>query len=392
MNTAMSPGMNPGMKSESSFAAALAALPLLGPHRLLKLLSCHVPSEAWAVLRGNHRAHPSVEGLFSREFLGPKLRERATDTHLQAVHEQCIKSDVSVTFIGDSEYPVILAVDVAPPAVLFWRGDLSALTQRRVGIIGTRAATAAGRYMASQLAHDLTSEGIAVVSGLARGIDAWAHRGAMNATRLAGSNLPTIGRPVAVVASGLDVVYPRENAQLWIEVQNHGVVLSESPPGTPPEAFRFPLRNRILAAICEVLVVVESRVAGGSMITVEEAQKRDVMVMAVPGSPRTPSSAGTNLLLQQGCAPVVDVADVLVALGLDHRRCFPNTFDPRHQPGAGDQVVLDSFGNGALTLDQLMMCSKADLVTTALALGRLEADGWVVNNSGWWEAVGPKRP
>lgn len=388
----MSPGMNPGMKSESSFAAALAALPLLGPHRLLKLLSCHVPSEAWAVLRGNHRAHPSVEGLFSREFLGHKLRERATDTHLQAVHEQCIKSDVSVTFIGDSEYPVILAVDVAPPAVLFWRGDLSALTQRRVGIIGTRAATAAGRYMASQLAHDLTSEGIAVVSGLARGIDAWAHRGAMNATRLAGSNLPTIGRPVAVVASGLDVVYPRENAQLWIEVQNHGVVLSESPPGTPPEAFRFPLRNRILAAICEVLVVVESRVAGGSMITVEEAQKRDVMVMAVPGSPRTQSSAGTNLLLQQGCAPVVDVADVLVALGLDHRRCFPNTFDPRHQPGAGDQVVLDSFGNGALTLDQLMMCSKADLVTTALALGRLEADGWVVNNSGWWEAVGPKRP
>lgn len=388
----MSPGMNPGTKSESSFAAALAALPLLGPHRLLKLLSCHVPSEAWAVLRGNHRAHPSAEALFSREFLAHKLRERATDTHLQAVHEQCIKSGISVTFIGDSEYPVILAVDIAPPAVLFWRGDLSALTQRRVGIIGTRAATAAGRYMASQLAHDLTSEGIAVVSGLARGIDAWAHRGAMNATRLAGSNSPTIGRPVAVVASGLDVVYPRENAQLWIEVQNHGVVLSESPPGTPPEAFRFPLRNRILAAICEVLVVVESRVAGGSMITVEEAQKRDVMVMAVPGSPRTSSSAGTNLLLQQGCAPVVDVADVLVALGLDHRRCFPNTFDPRHQPGAGDQVVLDSFGNGALTLDQLMMCSKADLVTTALALGRLEADGWVVNNSGWWEAVGPKRP
>lgn len=388
----MSPGMNPGTKSESSFAAALAALPLLGPHRLLKLLSCHVPSEAWAVLRGNHRAHPSIEALFSREFLGHKLRERATDTHLQAVHEQCIKSDISVTFVGDSEYPVILAVDIAPPAVLFWRGDLSALTQRRVGIIGTRAATAAGRYMASQLAHDLTSEGIAVVSGLARGIDAWAHRGAMNATRLAGSISPTIGRPVAVVASGLDVVYPRENAQLWIEVQNHGVVLSESPPRTPPEAFRFPLRNRILAAICEVLVVVESRVAGGSMITVEEAQKRDVMVMAVPGSPRTPSSAGTNLLLQQGCAPVVDAADVLVALGLDHRRCFPNTFDPRHRPGAGDQVVLDSFGNGALTLDQLMMCSKGDLVTTALALGRLEADGWVVNNSGWWEAVGPKRP
>ena len=383
------------MYSESSYAAALAALPLLGPHRLRKLLSCHVPSEAWAVVRGDHRAHSSVEALFSREFLGHKLRERATDAHLQAIHEQCVKSDIRVTFIGDSEYPAILAVDIAPPAVLFWCGDLSALTQRRVGIIGTRAATAAGRYMASQLAHDLTSEGVAIVSGLARGVDAWAHRGAMRAAvdaqTMSTSLSTTFGRPVAVVASGLDVVYPRENAQLWAEVRSHGVVLSESPPGTPPEAFRFPLRNRILAALCEVLVVVESRVVGGSMITVEEAQKRDVTVMAVPGSPRTSSSAGTNLLLQQGCAPVVDVADVLVALGLDHRRCFPNTYDPRRPPNTADQVVLDAFGNGAATLDQLMVRTKGDLVTTALALGRLEADGWVVNNAGWWEAVGPSR-
>lgn len=383
------------MNSESSFAAALAALPLLGPHRLRKLLSCHVPSEAWAVVRGNHRAHPSVEALFSREFLGHKLRERATDAHLQAVHEQCIKSDIHTTYIGDSEYPAILAIDTTAPAALFWCGDLSALTQRRVGIIGTRAATAAGRYMASQLAHDLANQGVAVVSGLARGVDAWAHRGAVHAVLHAGTlstTAPTtIGSPVAVVASGLDVVYPRENAHLWDQVREHGVVLSESPPGTLPEAFRFPLRNRILAALCEVLVVVESRIVGGSMITVEEAQKRDVTVMAVPGSPRTPSSRGTNLLLQQGCAPVVDVADVLVALGLDHRRCFPNTFDPRHLPSASDQVVLDAFGNDAVTLDQLMVRTKIDLVNTALALGRLEVDGWVVNNSGWWEAVGPRR-
>jgi len=384
------------MNSESSYAAALAALPLLGPHRLRKLLSCHVPSEAWAVLCGNHRAHSSVQELFSREFLGDKLRERATNAHLQAIQELCIKSDIHATYIGDSDYPPILAVDIAAPAVLFWCGDLGALTQRRVGIIGTRAATAAGRYMASQLAHDVTNAGVAVVSGLARGVDAWAHRGAVDAVLHAQSVSTTYGPPIAVVASGLDVVYPRENDKLWAEVRNHGVVLSESPPGTPPEAFRFPLRNRILAALCEVLVVVESRAVGGSMITVEEALKRDVTVMAVPGSPRTSSSAGTNLLLQQGCAPVVEVDDVLIALGLDHRRCFPNTFDPRHRPAASDQVVLNAFnsgafGNSAVTLDQIMVRTKFDLVTTALALGRLEADGWVVNNAGWWEAVGPLR-
>lgn len=383
------------MNPESSFAAALASLPLLGPNRLLKLLSSHIPSEAWAVLRGEHRAHPSVEALFSPEFLGHKLRERATDAHLQVTREKCLRLGISTTFIGDAQYPAILAVDIAPPPVLFWRGDLGALTQRRVGIIGTRAATAAGRYMSSQLAHDLTKHGIAVVSGLARGIDAWAHRGAINAALDAASTSATrsinYGRPIAVVASGLDVIYPRENAKLWAEVQTNGVVLSESPPGTPPEAFRFPLRNRILAALCEVLVVVESRAAGGSMITVEEAQKRDVMVLAVPGSPRNSSSVGTNLLLQQGCAPVVDADDVLVALGLDHRRCFPNTFDSRRRPGENDQGVLDAFSNCAITLDQLMVRTRGDLVTTAVALGRLEADGWVVNNAGWWEAVGVNR-
>ncbi|MEO8363995.1 MAG: DNA-processing protein DprA [Ilumatobacteraceae bacterium] len=382
--------------TEADFAAALAALPLLGPQRLRKLLAHHMPSEAWAVIRGEHHANPSVAELFSRQFLGHKLRERATVDHLDATRDSCTKSDIFTTFIGDDNYPPILAVDLAPPAVLFWCGDLDAVNQRRVGIIGTRAATAAGRYMATQLGHDLTAQGIAVISGLARGIDAWAHRGATKPSLWDEPGSLTNGRPIAVVASGLDVIYPRENSQLWRDVQRHGVVMSESPPGTPPEAYRFPLRNRILAALCEVLVVVESRVTGGSMITVEEAQKRDVTIMAVPGSPRTSCAAGTNLLLQQGCAPVVEVADVLVALGLDHRRCFPDLFDPRHRPTDADERILklfddESFGHEAVTLDQLLVRSKVDLVNMALALGRLEADGWVVNNGGWWEAVGPSR-
>ncbi|MSZ34544.1 MAG: hypothetical protein F2629_03195, partial [Actinobacteria bacterium] len=163
---------------------------------------------------------------------------------------------------------------------------------------------------------------------------------------------------------------------------------SESPPGTMPEAFRFPMRNRILAALSEVLVVVESRTSGGSMITVEEAQKRDITVMAVPGSPRNTSSAGTNLLLQQGCAPVVDVQDVLVALGLDSRGRHPRVFDVRRHPNAHDVAVLNAMCGEALTLDQVLMRTNGDLVATALALGRLESDGWVVNNSGWWEVLG----
>jgi len=232
-------------------------------------------------------------------------------------------------------------------------------------------------------------------SGLARGIDAWAHKGVFTACERGvarpqrrSQSVAAIGLPIGVVASGLDVVYPRENADLWKFVGEQGLLLSESPPGTMPEAFRFPMRNRILAALSEVLVVVESRTSGGSMITVEEAQKRDITVMAVPGSPRNTSSAGTNLLLQQGCAPVVDVQDVLVALGLDSRGRHPRVFDVRRHPNAHDVAVLNAMCGEALTLDQVLMRTNGDLVATALALGRLESDGWVVNNSGWWEVLG----
>jgi len=270
------------------------------------------------------------------------------------------------------------------------------LQQRRVGIVGTRSATAAGRYLASHLAYDLSEQGVAIVSGLARGIDAWAHKGVLLAldrdTKSHDGKISArdshCGQAIAIVASGLDVTYPKENAELWKFVAENGLLLTESPPGTMPEAFRFPLRNRILAALSEVLVVIESHAKGGSMITVEEAQRRDIAVMAVPGSPRSLSSAGTNLLLQQGCAPVVDATDVMVALGLDNRRNHPQVFDSRRTPSTQDQELISHMRGEAVTLDQLLMRTRTDLVQTALALGRLESEGWVVNNAGWWEVLG----
>ncbi len=303
---------------------------------------------------------------------------------------------MSVTYIGATDYPELLLNDPARPAVLFYRGDLEVLQQRRVGIVGTRSATAAGRYMASHLAYDLSEQGVAIVSGLARGVDAWAHKGVLLAIeRDTKSDNETLcasdshcGQPIAVVASGLDVTYPKENADLWKFVAENGLLITESPPGTLPEAFRFPLRNRILAALCELVVVVESHAKGGSMITVEEAQLRDITVMAVPGSPRAMSSAGSNLLLQQGCAPVVDSIDVMVALGLDNRRNHPQVFDSRRTPSLQDQKLISQMRGEAVTLDQLLMRTSTDLVQTALALGRLESEGWVVNNAGWWEVLG----
>jgi len=384
-------------------AAALCALPKIGPKRLMTLLKHHDPQTAWAVVQGRAKPNEVVAAMLRVENLVTLLRHRATQDLQDQIERRCIKAGIKITIFGDENYPRALIADLAPPAVLFYFGDLSALNNRRVGMVGTRSATASGRYLASHIAYDLATNDVCVVSGLARGIDAWAHRGALRAleSRLADrladrlASRPAsrpVGRPVGVVASGLDVIYPRENAQLWQDIATHGALISESAPGSPPEAFRFPLRNRILAALSEVLVVVESRDTGGSMITVDEAQKRDVTVLAVPGSPRNVASNGTNQLIQQGCLPIIGAQDVLVALGLDNRRAQENIYDPRVRLSTSDQNLVSMMAGAPFTLDNFVIRSDLATIDAAVSLGRLEALGWVVENSGWWEVIDVRQP
>ena len=368
-------------------AAALCALPKIGPKRLMTLLKHHDPQTAWAVVQGRAKPNEVVSAMLRVEGLVTLLRHRATQDLQDQIEQRCIRSGIKITIFGDENYPRALIADLAPPAVLFYFGDLSALNSRRVGMVGTRSATASGRYLASHIAHDLATNDVCVVSGLARGIDAWAHRGALRALESRSA-----GRPVAVVASGLDVVYPRENAQLWQDIAKRGALISESAPGSPPEAFRFPLRNRILAALSEVLVVVESRDTGGSMITVDEAQKRDVTVLAVPGSPRNVASNGTNQLIQQGCLPIIGAQDVLVALGLDNRRAQENIYDPRVRLSTSDQSLVSMMAGSPFTFDDFVIRSCLATIDAAVSLGRLEALGWIVENSGWWEVIEVRQP
>ncbi len=384
-------------------AAALCALPKIGPKRLMTLLKHHDPQTAWAVVQGRAKPNEVVSAMLRVEGLVTLLRHRATQDLQDQIEQRCIRAGINITIFGDANYPRALIADLAPPAVLFYFGDLSVLNSRRVGIVGTRSATASGRYLASHIAHDLATNDVCVVSGLARGIDAWAHRGALRAleSRLADrladrlASRPAsrpVGRPVGVVASGLDVVYPRENAQLWQDIATQGALISESAPGSPPEAFRFPLRNRILAALSEVLVVVESRDTGGSMITVDEAQKRDVTVLAVPGSPRNVASNGTNQLIQQGCLPIIGAQDVLVALGLDNRRAQESIYDPRVRLSASDQSLISMMSGSPFTFDDFVIRSCLATIDAAVSLGRLEALGWIIENSGWWEVIEVRQP
>jgi DNA processing protein len=222
------------------------------------------------------------------------------------------------------------------------------------------------------------------VSGLALGIDGAAHRGVLAA---GGGAAP----PVAVVGSGLDVVYPRAHDRLWAQVAEAGVVLAEAPLGARPEPWRFPARNRILAALADVVVVVESRAKGGSRHTVEAADVRGVTVMAVPGPVRSAASAYTNELLVTGCPPARDLLDVLVALDLigrgprHRRRPTPTSPPPPDDPHQA--ALLEAMGWQPASLDQLVVRTGLGPGQVSVALARLEVGGWVVGEAGWWEQV-----
>lgn len=372
---------------ESVAALRLAEMPFMTHSRLRRLLAVGRPECVVRMIEGGHGSPDDVRWSSlmaerprgSATCLGSVWRE---SLRASATIDESRLNGIDVHLIGDDCYPSALLHDPAAPALLFTRGDIGALDAPRVGIIGTRNSTAYGRATATDFARELSASGVAVVSGLARGIDAAAHRGALDVRD------ESRGRPIAVVASGPDVVYPRENALLWSHVVEHGLLVSESPPGTAPEAFRFPLRNRITAALCDVLLVVESRLDGGSMITVREALDRGVNVMAVPGSTNTRSAQGTNLLIRDGAAVALEPADVLAALGLDTRRRFAS-FDPRRAPDDVDARVLALFGHGPLSFDDVIERALRELAmpvgAVALSLGRLEAMGWMTSTAGWFE-------
>jgi DNA processing protein len=208
---------------------------------------------------------------------------------------------------GSAEFPPLLAEIPNPPPVLWTRGDRSLFGGPCVAIVGARAATRDGRDIAYQLASDLTRAGIVVVSGLARGIDSAAHIGALDAK----------GRTIAVLGTGIDRVYPSENKDLHERIAADGLLVTEFPPGAPPDLFHFPQRNRIISGLSKAVVVVEAREKSGSLITARLAgdQGRDVMV--IPGQIRTGQNRGGHALLRDGAKLVESAVDILQELGME---------------------------------------------------------------------------
>jgi DNA processing protein len=364
---------------DAAYVASLAGFERMTTRRLRSLLATGSGLAAYRTAAGEMAPRGALATMLRDDpGLAAHWRRQARQRLPAHCWEQCCSAGIDVLTTADERFPAQLLDEPSCPPALFVRGDPSVLDARRVGIVGTRNATQRGRQTAARFGYELAAAGVVVVSGLARGIDGAAHRGALAADGAA---------VVGVVGNGLDRPYPRQHAELWGAVAEHGVLLSEWPPGTPPDAFRFPLRNRILAALIEVLVVVESRERGGSLITAREALVRQVEVMAVPGSLQTPAAAGVNQLLRDGAAPVTETGDILVALGLDGRRAGRARFDPRPRPRGGDAEIVEHCRLAPRTIEHVVERFGLALGEAAIALARLERDGWLCETGGWFEAL-----
>lgn len=364
---------------------ALACLPAMSPHRLRHVLRHHAPADALARLRGGAALSAMAERHISSEGMAV-LRSQAGVASVHEAVGRCGEAGISVVDARDDGWPTAFESDPEAPAALFIRGELSSLAARRVGIVGTRNATAAGRASAHELGRDLARAGITVVSGLARGIDGAAHNGVRSAShsRLAES-ADDLGRAAAVVGSGLDVPYPLRHRDLWNWVGHAGVLISEHAPGVTPEPWHFPLRNRIIAALSEVLVVVESRESGGSLITARLALDMGVEVMVVPGSTHSRASAGTNQLMFDGAGIARSADDVLGLLGLDHSRQQSVVGELRPPPTGIQAAVLAACEERPSTLDMIVATTGCSVLDVALAAARLEQAGWLLEAGGWFE-------
>ncbi|MBL4864278.1 MAG: DNA-protecting protein DprA [Rhodobiaceae bacterium] len=230
----------------------------------------------------------------------------------QVTHEmnEAQKLGATLLFVGEPDYPYLLAQADPPPPMIAAIGALHLLGQPSLALVGSRNASAAGVRMATVLARDLGAKSFVIVSGLARGIDAAAHRAAL-----------TTGT-VAVVAGGIDVVYPLENQALYDTIKERGVLVSEMPPGTKPQGRHFPRRNRIISGLSRGVIIIEAALRSGSLITARLALEQNREVMAVPGSPLDPRARGSNRLIKQGAALVEDAEDVLAWLEQAPRSLF----------------------------------------------------------------------
>ncbi|MDK2815500.1 MAG: processing protein [Moorella sp. (in: firmicutes)] len=325
---------------EKPFWVALQQTPGLGARRFLQLVKIFgSPRAAW---EAPDKELLAVEGLGKAATGLIKWRRQVTPEKIMAKLDT---AGIRVLILEDAAYPLELKRIYDPPPVLYWRGSQLPGEGLKIAIVGTRRATAYGLKVAADLAAGLAAAGVGVVSGLARGIDAAAHRGAIRGN----------GLTWGILGCGVDVIYPPEHRELYHQVMDHGAILSEFPPGTPPDAGHFPARNRIISGLTSGTVVVEAAAKSGALITADLALEQNRDVFAVPGPITNRYSQGPNELIKQGARVVTGVADILAEY--EHQSLW--TLSPQESRvevalSAAEEKVMAALSVMPVHLDTIM--------------------------------------
>ncbi len=352
----------------------LSAVPGIGNNRLRALVS-HFGSPA-AVFEASPHELIKVRGIEKKSALSIKRfkeGEQYADQQLARMH----RVDGRIVTFWDKEYPESLKQIFDPPSFLFVLGSFTNQDKYSVAIVGTRNPTSYGKLLAESFAHDLGTLGIAIVSGLARGIDTIAHSGAIHS----GS------RTIAVIGSGIDVIYPPENKKLAEGIAEHGAMISEFEMGAKPDAEHFPQRNRIISGLSLGTLVIETDVNGGAMLTARWALDQNREVFALPGPVTEKRSAGCNLLIKRGEAKLVqNPVDILDELSSKLRPLLQHLGRTERKPSAEltlfEKTMYDALSEEAMHIDVVAQRANTTTADALVHLLSLEFKGLVKQLAG----------
>lgn len=360
------------MKNELSYWVATSAIPGVGTATFNYLLKhfktlkkfWETPEENIKRLKLDEKTRQSI--IDYRRSIDPKV-------YLQTVYERGIK----VLSLVDRDYPANLrSISDAPP-VLYFKGEIKPEDDLAIAVVGARYATAYGRQVTEKLVFELVSQGMTIVSGLARGIDSFAHRAALEAG----------GRTIAVLGCGVDLIYPPENKNLAELIIKNGAIVSEFPLGFPAVPSNFPARNRIVSGLSLGVLVTEGAIDSGSLITAGQAAEQGREVFAVPGPINSKMSEGTNKLIKEGVHPVTESADILEVLDIERksRQVTRDTINDTKNLDKTQKKILETLENGNLHIDKIAQSSGFKIEVISSALGQMELTGFVKNyGSGIW--------
>lgn len=342
----------------------------IGPGKIRQLLSKFKSTKN--IIEADFNSLLEAEGIstnLAKRIYTSREKRNQTEIIVEKELEQLKKLNAEIISIWDKEYPTILKRIYDPPLLLEIKGNFSERDEYSLAVVGTRQPTNYGRIQAEKIVSEFANQQLTVVSGLARGIDSIAHS----------TSLKNGGRTIAVIGSGLDVIYPPENKKLFDQIAENGVVISEYQLGTNPDAPNFPKRNRLISGLSLGVLIIETGIAGGAMQTADFALDQNREVFALPGNVGVKQSDGTNQLIHKGEATLIrNAEDILLSLELKLKPILGKNI-PKKQAGLNlfEEKIIDVLSNEPLHIDKISIAANLSPSDCLVHLLSLEFKGMV---------------